>query len=210
MKTTPLTTLKLTGTDATTFLQGMCTCDINTLTEAAILTACCNQKGRVIANFYIWKTQDAYFLQLPESMQDTLGSHLKKYRLRSAMNIETVDTNVIADKKTLWILPATTEQFTPQMIDLQKHGGVSFKKGCYLGQEIIARTEHLGQLKRHLQHLQSDHNNIHAGDIVTDKKQQKLGTVVTAFDSQHIYAVIEDRALEDNLFIKEKATWIAS
>src|SRR3990167_546104 len=48
------------------------------------------------------------------------------------------------------ILPETAELFTPQMIALEKQGGVSFKKGCYLGQEIIARTEHLGKLKRHL------------------------------------------------------------
>jgi len=210
MKTTQICTLKITGADATTFLQGMCTCDINTLTETALLAACCNQKGRVIVNFYIWKSEEAYLLQLPESMQKTLKDHLIKYRIRADVNFETVETDFLADKKTLWILTETTEQFTPQMIDLQKHGGVSFKKGCYLGQEIIARTEHLGQLKRHLQHLQSEHNDTQAGDIVTDTKQQKIGTVVTAFDAQHIYAVIEDRALEDSLFIKEKATWIAS
>ena len=47
--------------------------------------------------------------------------------------------------------PQTSGLFTPQMLELEKYAGVSFNKGCYLGQEIIARTHHLGKLKRHLQ-----------------------------------------------------------
>ena len=40
--------------------------------------------------------------------------------------------------------------FLPQMLNLVKHGAVSFTKGCYLGQEIVARAEHRGQVKRQL------------------------------------------------------------
>jgi tRNA-modifying protein YgfZ len=43
---------------------------------------------------------------------------------------------------------ATSEQFTPQMLNLDLVGGVSFTKGCYTGQEIVARTHHLGRVKR--------------------------------------------------------------
>jgi folate-binding protein YgfZ len=39
------------------------------------------------------------------------------------------------------------------MINLQAVGGVSFKKGCYTGQEIVARMQYLGKLKRHLYRL---------------------------------------------------------
>ena len=44
--------------------------------------------------------------------------------------------------------PATQEQFVPQMINLELLGGVNFKKGCYPGQEIVARTKYLGKIKR--------------------------------------------------------------
>lgn len=48
------------------------------------------------------------------------------------------------------VYPETSEAFLPQMLNLQRLGGVSFRKGCYVGQEIVARTHHLGQLKRRL------------------------------------------------------------
>jgi folate-binding protein YgfZ len=49
-----------------------------------------------------------------------------------------------------WILPATQELFLPQMAALEQLGAVSFEKGCYPGQEIVARTHYRGELKRHL------------------------------------------------------------
>ncbi|HSX70421.1 MAG TPA: folate-binding protein YgfZ, partial [Pseudomonas sp.] len=51
------------------------------------------------------------------------------------------------------VFGATRELFIPQMINLQAVGGVSFKKGCYTGQEIVARMQYLGKLKRRLQRL---------------------------------------------------------
>ncbi len=43
---------------------------------------------------------------------------------------------------------ATQEQFVPQMVNFELLGGVNFKKGCYPGQEIVARSQYLGKLKR--------------------------------------------------------------
>ena len=54
-----------------------------------------------------------------------------------------------------WITAATREEFVPQMADLEKLGGVSFHKGCYPGQEVVARTQYLGKVKRHLYRLKS-------------------------------------------------------
>ena len=56
------------------------------------------------------------------------------------------------------ILPQTQEQFTPQMANYEALGGVSFNKGCYTGQEIVARTQYLGKVKRrlYLAHLDTD------------------------------------------------------
>lgn len=56
------------------------------------------------------------------------------------------------------ILPETQEQFVPQMANLDLTGGINFRKGCYPGQEIVARMHYLGKLKRrmYLAHLKTD------------------------------------------------------
>lgn len=48
------------------------------------------------------------------------------------------------------ITPPTQDQFIPQMLNLDALDGVSFRKGCYAGQEIVARTQHLGRIKERL------------------------------------------------------------
>jgi len=57
------------------------------------------------------------------------------------------------------ILPQTQEQFVPQMANFELIGGVNFKKGCYPGQEIVARMQYLGKLKRrmYLAHIAGAH-----------------------------------------------------
>jgi len=47
-----------------------------------------------------------------------------------------------------WLNMASTEKYIPQMLGLEAIGAVSFSKGCYPGQEVIARARHLGQVKR--------------------------------------------------------------
>jgi folate-binding protein YgfZ len=49
------------------------------------------------------------------------------------------------------IVLATQEQFVPQMINFESVAGVDFKKGCYPGQEIVARSQYRGAVKRRLQ-----------------------------------------------------------
>ena len=65
-----------------------------------------------------------------------------------------------------WIETDTAERFLPQMFYLDKLGGLDFKKGCYLGQEIIARAEYLGNLKRRL-HLFYSESSLNVGDEIT-------------------------------------------
>ena len=50
----------------------------------------------------------------------------------------------------------TLEAFVPQMANLQLIGGVSFTKGCYTGQEVVARMQYLGKLKRRMYHAHVD------------------------------------------------------
>ena len=79
------------------------------------------------------------------------------------------------------IVAATQEQFVPQMVNLEVIGGVSFQKGCYPGQEIVARSQYLGKLKRRmfLAHVEAEAapgDNLYSADI----EGQATGTVVNA------------------------------
>lgn len=47
-----------------------------------------------------------------------------------------------------WLCAETTEAYIPQMLNLDQLGGISFNKGCYTGQEVVARTHYLGKAKR--------------------------------------------------------------
>src|SRR6266849_8511534 len=49
-----------------------------------------------------------------------------------------------------WVTAATQDQLVPQMANFELLGGVSFHKGCYTGQEVVARMQHLGKLKRRM------------------------------------------------------------
>jgi folate-binding protein YgfZ len=82
-----------------------------------------------------------------------------------------------------WILPATQEQFIPQMVNLDLIGGVSFSKGCYPGQEIVARAHYRGQVKQrmHLVHIDTD-GEVQPGDSVYSAYMgsQSSGAIVNA------------------------------
>jgi folate-binding protein YgfZ len=82
------------------------------------------------------------------------------------------------------VTQATKEEFVPQMADFEKIGGVSFHKGCYPGQEIVARTQYLGKVKRHLFRLSSA-QALKAGDVLhsPDNPDQSCGMVMTAAPS---------------------------
>ncbi len=58
---------------------------------------------------------------------------------------------------------ATVEKFVPQMINFELVGGVNFKKGCYPGQEIVARSQYLGKLKRRMYLVHSPLRTLSAG-----------------------------------------------
>jgi tRNA-modifying protein YgfZ len=79
------------------------------------------------------------------------------------------------------ITAATQEQFVPQMVNFELLGGVNFKKGCYPGQEIVARSQYLGKLKRRTA-LATTKALAKAGDEVFDVADpgQPCGMVVNA------------------------------
>jgi folate-binding protein YgfZ len=80
------------------------------------------------------------------------------------------------------VTSATQEQFVPQMVNLELLGGVNFKKGCYPGQEIVARSQYLGKLKRRTALATVDNAAARAGDEVFSMTDpgQPCGMVVNA------------------------------
>jgi len=79
------------------------------------------------------------------------------------------------------ISAATREEFVPQMADFEQIGGVSFHKGCYPGQEVVARTQYLGKIKRHLFRLQSQVPLAAGDDLLSpENPDQTIGKVVSA------------------------------
>lgn len=79
----------------------------------------------------------------------------------------------------LTVLPATQDAFVPQMANFELIGGLSFKKGCYPGQEIVARTQYRGILKRRLVRVHVDATAVNVGDSLFSAEfgDQAAGTV---------------------------------
>ncbi len=82
------------------------------------------------------------------------------------------------------VYPATSEHFVPQMANMQLIDGISFKKGCYPGQEVVARMQYLGKLKRRMYLLELDTAQPpQAGELLVNRdgeKQHEAGEIVDA------------------------------
>lgn len=88
------------------------------------------------------------------------------------------------------VFGSTREEFIPQMINLQAVGGVSFKKGCYTGQEIVARMQYLGKLKRRLYRLTAE------GDELPEPGTALFSPVNTSSAGNVVIAARADQGIE--------------
>ena len=79
------------------------------------------------------------------------------------------------------VTAATAEQFVPQMVNFELVGGVHFQKGCYPGQEVVARSQYRGTIKRRM-HLFATNGSAQPGQEVfhSDDSAQPAGLVVNA------------------------------
>ena len=109
------------------------------------------------------------------------------------------------------IYPATMDQFIPQMVNLDKLDVVSFSKGCYPGQEIIARIYSRGSVKRHMHVARADRDErIEPGTDVIDPEGKVIGTVVRSAPvsegdrGQTMLAVIADSAMDSDLMLPDQ------
>lgn len=203
-----LAVLAIGGPDASAFLQGQLSANLDDLSQEHVLLACCNSaQGRVQAVIWLAQRDDGLALILPASMLERLTDRLRKYVLRAkvkmdggAVTVGVVDGMeenrlvserahvqrgpisvvhlpghtqqlVIAPLASIgaedaaaslrWrrehvaaglpqVHPTTYEEYVAQMLNLDVLGGISFNKGCYTGQEIIARAHYRGAVKRRM------------------------------------------------------------
>lgn len=218
--------IKVGGIDAIKLLQGQLTCDLNAITPSqGSLGAHCNPQGRVINLFYLFQYQDAYYLLMPQNMLAIAMQALKKYAL-FYKQIELIDVSDAADSHELIeahakayfsptiprIHPETSGLFLPHDINLHQLGALSFDKGCYTGQEIIARMHYRGKLKNHMYQasITSAITPKPGQDIYYLDQQKKHvgGTVVDIQPAspQHYHALIitdETNAKNNHLFLND-------
>ncbi len=88
--------------------------------------------------YELWLPADKAPTVLEQLCQQATATHLNQWLLRQ------IRAGIGQ------VMGPTQESFIPQMLNLQLQGGVSFKKGCYTGQEIVARMQYLGKLKRRM------------------------------------------------------------
>jgi len=259
--------LKITGDDASTFLQGQLTNNIEEIGNRWQLNGYCNPKGRLLALLTLWKSKNDTFALIDSSLIESTINRLKMYVLRSDVKIEEVPNSSVlscfakqeqqefknmssGDVKSLttssfalsfgqrfiiadlsnslahetstssthkWLaadildgLPRvsanTTELFIPQMLNLDVLQGISFKKGCYTGQEIIARMRYLGKLKQRMflcQSTSQDSDNMVGQQVFADSRA--VGTVVSVSESSNaMLAVLRLDAVEQNSSLSTK------
>ena len=169
-----LSTINITGRDALDFLQGQLTNDLGRLnSDAEILAAWCSPKGRVIWFGTVWPTETGFGLSVPAETADDIVRRLTVFRFRSKVEFAVVDEAATVDPGFLvrngypYIGVAQIEQFTPHMLNLDLLDAISLDKGCYTGQEIVARTHYKGATKRRTMRFESS-EPVSVGDKISD------------------------------------------
>ena len=217
--------LKLTGSDAQSFLHNQLSNDVNALKEGEVqLNAYCQHQGKIITLFWLMRQDGDYYLSFPQDLKSLVVQRFTMFKLMSAVEIEDMSDQIIqlgvvgeefdgsyrlnnqqsialvedveglelADDA-LWakacienMLPevslTTSEKFVPQMLNLDiDETGVSFTKGCYPGQEVVARLHYLGEAKRRLYRFESTHE-LQAGDelLASDSTSAKASGMVVS------------------------------
>ncbi|HIG41664.1 MAG: hypothetical protein ABGY96_04825 [bacterium] len=248
--------LSVTGKDATKFLQGYTTCDLEVLDPGEVrLGAICNIQGRMVSNFYVVAIDDGYLLRMSRSLVSPTQGFLKKYivfskavtrdlsdsyhcygRMESMAGFPPIPGtfSVIDDDKVIcvdgtryeiwtgksrsaaddispwiaadimqghaWVDEHSANSFIPQMFNQHELGGISFDKGCYLGQEIVARMQYRGELKKRLHRGHARQTTaIKNGDNLLNNANRSVGTIVTS-QGQEFLAVIQTKSTDDGQY----------
>lgn len=216
--------LTLQGEDAEKFLQGQITTNVTKIGLSYQPTALSNLKGRIDFGLWIKKQDENQFdLVVSADCVESLQAHLKKYGafFKFETNMPTpIYPCVIADEPTFshkdehntaedtqawmqssiatgnyWIVAATQGQFQPQELRLHQRGGMDYDKGCYLGQEVIARIYFKAAPKAFLHYVKGTGDVPTAGDKLD--KIQVVNAIATA-DGFEALVVARPAHLDDS------------
>lgn len=212
--------INLSGTDCIDFLHRQLTADITALeNDVPTLTAWCNIQGRVVALLWVTKLGADAVLDVPSNCYGKLMPRMKMFVMRddvhfsepetlyASINAETQRLETYTQARSDWepsliengipfLETETYEEFLPQMINLDILSGLSFSKGCYPGQEIVARTHFRGKLKQRMLRLKCD---TPAGDAIYNKANSKAGKVIVSHAGECL-AVVRLENLAEGLF----------
>ena len=187
------------GPDTDQFLQGQLTNDLGRLDgEEEILAAWCNPKGRVICCGPLRRTADGYAYAIPAEIADDVMRRLTMFRFRAKVDFdvrgesETVDPARLIENGLPFIGSDQSEQFTPHMLNLDLLDAISFDKGCYTGQEVVARTHYKGATKRRTLRFRAD-GAVAAGDKVACDGRD-VGEVLNVAGDELLAVVPVDKA----------------
>jgi folate-binding protein YgfZ len=171
-----LAQLRISGADARKFLQGQLSNNMQLLAADRMLGAGLHTpQGRVLAVLQMCtRGGDEIVALLPEDLAAIAAGALSRFILRAKVKISvepadealrtlpgapagTVAEKVVAIARGLpQVYAASSGQFIAQMLNLDVLGAISFDKGCYTGQEVIARAHYRGRVKRRMQRFAAD------------------------------------------------------
>ena len=164
MSTVAFTAFTLIGAEAQKFLQGQVTVHVERLIENQTrYTAICDLKGRIHFGLWLKKINaESFEIITTQDQSEEFSKHIKKFGAFSKMKLEPIGTvfPTVVDLHTefstsetdiqawqlqaistgqAWICQASEHEFQPQELRLHQRESVHYDKGCYLGQEIVAR-----------------------------------------------------------------------
>jgi folate-binding protein YgfZ len=194
----------VSGKDAQSFLQGQLSNDINKIVdEQWQLNAYCQHQGRIIALMWVQKQNDDFYLDFAPDLKTVVQNRLQMF----ALNAEVVFSEVDNQKKSIeeaQVTLATSEKFIPQDLNLDiEEVGVSFTKGCYPGQEVVARVHYLGKPKRRLYRFECDFEVKPLDKLTLEDTTKNVGTVLNQVKSC-FFAVLKIAEKDKTLFVNNQ------
>lgn len=209
-----ITPISVNGVDAFNFLQGQLTNDLKKLeSKPSIHAAWCNPKGRVISVMSVAKAADGYSIVVPAELSNEILRLLTLYRFRAKVEfvagqaVSGPDPADMIDRGLPWIGAAQSEKFTPHMLNLDLLDAISLDKGCYTGQEIVARTHYKGATKRRMMKFDC-RGKASTGDKVSDGTRE-IGEVLNAADGR-LLAIVPIARANDALSVNGVALSLAT
>lgn len=209
----------LSGEDCIKFLQGQITCNVDKLTDAYQATSICSIKGKVNFGLWIKKISNTLFeIVLSNDLAENFAIHIKKYGAFSKITLSnpkdifplvldeepTFSTDKTLSNPSLWaqisiatgnfwIVTKTQELFQPQELRLHQRGGVSYDKGCYLGQEVIARMYFKSSPRAFLHRIAGMGDTPKSGEGIGEKKRVMVVNAITSTSQKDFEALVVAR-----------------